>query len=77
MAPRHSMFKYKPPVAMYESKGLFLKLFLVAHNRLRDIYNCMYNDEDPNICIVGRTHKQEKTITMINTLLLILSTGKV
>ena len=25
--PRHSMFKYKPPVAMYKSKGLFSKLF--------------------------------------------------
>ena len=25
MAPRHSMFKHKPPVDRHESKGLFFK----------------------------------------------------
>ena len=67
------MFKYKPSVAMYESNGVFSKLFLVTHNRFRDIYNCLFNDEYPNICLVGSTHKH-KQIYNIDTLLFILST---
>ena len=68
------MFKYKPPVAMYESKGLFSKLFFVTHNRLRDIHNCMFNDEDPEYLSFWQDPQTEK-IYDINTLLCKLSTG--
>ena len=69
MAQRYSIFKYKPPVAMYESKGLFSKLLFSDTPAIARYIHCVFNDEDPNIC------PQTEEIYNISTLLLILSTG--
>ena len=46
MASRHSMFKYKPPVGMYEPMGLFLKLFW-WHTTDCEMYT--------NVCLMAKT----------------------
>ena len=59
--PFYSMFHVIPCLNIgFLSLGLF-QAVLVTHNRLRDILKYMFNDEDPIICRVGRTHKQKKS----------------
>ena len=74
MAPCHSMFKHKPPVDMYESRGLYSKLFLVCDTQLIARYiNCMFNDKDTYIWLPCWQGPQTEEIYNITTLLLILS----
>ena len=42
MAPCHSMFKHKPPVDMYESRGLFSKLVFLCVTQLITRYIKLY-----------------------------------